>query len=399
MLSLLLGVIFFISCQKDQSSIDEYRYRRHLSLRRPTTSTDSTKADSTNTQPQTPSQGDSTTTTVNPPVIQLVKKISSTTSDVTLDGSASTGAVNYAWSQEVGKAATIVSPSQVKTSVKNLVTGEYRFRLTISNSAGSVSDTVHVSVQIPTSSPGSGNGSSTTTPYQRQNLIFESTFDVSNPFSNFHNPTQTCCSYSITASTEKAYAGSKSMRVELFKTDANVSGSKRAEVVPLATDPINADRWYGASYFFPSSSYGSDSDPESITQWHHSSSTGSPPFALWTWKDQFYVTRVRQVNGGYQNSYYPIGSIPKDQWTSIVIHYNQRADANGKIEVWINGVKKYTEDGVVAFSGVSNYLKIGIYKWPWGSGGSGSQTHRLLYIDEIRYGNEKATYNDVAPQN
>ncbi|MES1220315.1 MAG: hypothetical protein ABUT20_32740, partial [Bacteroidota bacterium] len=63
------------------------------------------------------------------------------------------------------------------------------------------------------------------------------------------------------------------------------------------------------------------------------------------------------------------------------------------------GTKVYTKNGASSFAGYSNYLKIGDNKSPWmpGSSWGGNQTHRLFYIDNIRYGNEKATYADVAP--
>jgi hypothetical protein len=408
MLSILLGVVFLCSCQKDQSSIDEYRYRRGINLRRPTSPVDSTNGTGTTTDSTQNQPNSSGSNTVSLPKVLAGNNVSVTVTSITLDGSQSTGGTSYLWTKENGPSATIASATSLKTNVTGLVTGEYRFRLTAKNSAGTASDTVHVSVDLSTTTSGGSSGTNNTgtsnsTPstnsYTRKNLLFVSTFDDASPFSNFYSPTQSCCSYSVSASSEKAYNGSKSLRVELFKSDPFVAGSIRAEVVPQkGNDPLNAERWFGAAYFFPSTYYAYDGAPESILQWHQNSSTGSPPFMVYVMKDHIYVVK----NDGSKDIYYDVIALPKDQWVSIVVHYIERSDANGLFDLYINGSKLFHYTGPASFSGVTNYLKIGLYKWPWKEGGwnqTPTVTHRIFYIDDIRYGNELATYQDVAPGN
>ncbi|WP_343692552.1 PKD domain-containing protein [Chitinophaga sp.] len=70
----------------------------------------------------------------------------------TLDGSTSTGTITtYAWTQSSGPStATLSSTSTAKITAGNLVAGTYVFKLTVSNSAGSSSQTVTVVVNAAT---------------------------------------------------------------------------------------------------------------------------------------------------------------------------------------------------------------------------------------------------------
>lgn len=87
------------------------------------------------------------------------------TNSVTLDGSkstAGTGSItSYSWSKISGPAATITSPTAVKTTVTGLVAGSYQFNLTVKNSGGSsASATVTVTVNeadVPLNSNAGGN--------------------------------------------------------------------------------------------------------------------------------------------------------------------------------------------------------------------------------------------------
>jgi hypothetical protein len=400
MFAIISAIIFLCSCQKDQSSIDEYRYRRGINWRRPTSPVDSTSSPGTTTDSTLNHQNSTDSSAVTLPKVSAGYNLSVTVTSISLDGSQSTGGASYLWTKEIGPSATIASAASLKTNVTGLVTGEYRFPLTAKNSAGTASDTVHVSVTLPPSTNGTSNN------YQRQNLIKETTFEETDPFSQWHN-TQHCCSYSITKSNSvPARAGNYSMQVELYKTDATVAASKRAEINESTSEPINAERWVGASYYFPSATYAQDKDAELIMQWHTDAPTGSPPLALWTMNGKIDVQQAIDPSGGATTnpayfSHVTLQNIIYDKWIDIVVHYKQRSDATGLVEIWINGVKVYTKSGPNTFSAYANYFKIGINKWTWMPGASygGTQTHRLFYIDELRFGNEKATYKDVVPGN
>ena len=46
---------------------------------------------------------------------------------------------------------------------------------------------------------------------------------------------------------------------------------------------------------------------------------------------------------------------------------------------------------------LSPYFKIGIYKWDWAGTSKSVTTSRVVYIDEVRIGNEKSGYDKVYP--
>ncbi len=242
-------------------------------------------------------------------------------------------------------------------------------------------------------------------PCVRTNLLMVTTFEEANPFSIW-NLSQYCCAYSIVNQTDTFQLGSHAMRVALKSNDPDVAGSKRSELQQPGSEGLNADVWYGAAYYFPSTKFPSAptppdaSVPAIITQWHHNGS-GSPPFAIWAWQGQFYcVTRLTPTGNEIRQ---PLGPIPLNQWVKIVIHYNQRSDNAGQIQIWINqpiGTPTYQIlNQQVSFPGVANYLKVGLYKWIWKSSPPNPVQETVMYMDDIRLGGPGSGYCSVYPGN
>ena len=229
---------------------------------------------------------------------------------------------------------------------------------------------------------------------KRKNLLLESTFEEQLPLAKWRT-TQRCCNYSIVPSTDFAREGKQSLRVELRNTDGDIAGSKRSEIFLNSDSTVNLERWYGVSFYIPSG-FIYDPCPEILYQWHHSSNTGSPPLALWIEKDDWYIVYRETVDG--TENMVNIGTVKKDSWTDFVFHIKWSVKDDGITEVWKNGVKSYNRAGINNYNfSEGNYLKTGIYKWGWKRGYPTTSTERIFYIDEIRIGNEKATYDDVAP--
>jgi hypothetical protein len=380
MFSLLFAIIFFNSCQKDQSAVEEYRYKKSLSLRPPTTSTSST-----------------TTPSTVAPTIKLVNLLNITTDTTTLQPSVSTGASSYQWTQEVGPVAIISSASSQQTLISSLATGEYRFRLTGTNSVGNSSDTVHVSVKL-------SSVVSPTTTTTRQNLLFESTFELTNPFRYWYWM-DTTASYSITQSTDFARAGTHSARFELHNTDPAIGGGTRTEL-SLAYDQSQfVERWYGVSIYLPSG-YISDPCPEVLWQLHANTST-SPPISIGTLNSKWMLSINYDTGANMATKYQniPINNWNAGAWTDYVVHvrWDDGSRGNGIVQIWQNGTLIYTSVGkndfsaALTFNNGGHYLKTGIYKWPYSLGWGCATTQRVVYIDEVRVGSELATYKDVAP--
>ena len=245
-------------------------------------------------------------------------------------------------------------------------------------------------------SPGGGP----VVPCTRTNILMQTTFEEANPFSIW-NLSQFCCPYSLVNQTDTFQFGQHAMRVALKSDDPTTAGSKRAELQQPGTEGLNADVWFGAGYLFPSNKFPTTPPaqagvPAIIVQWHHNGS-GSPPFAIWAWQGQFYcVTRPTPTGNEVRQ---PLGPIPQNQWVNIVIHYNQRSDNAGVIQIWIDkpvGSPTYQIlNQQVSFPNVSNYLKIGVYKWQWEGSTFNPAQQTVFYIDNIRLGGPTSGYCSV----
>lgn len=236
------------------------------------------------------------------------------------------------------------------------------------------------------------------TSYDRKNLLFNYTAESASTFTTFaYNSTsywaynQSCCSQSVKQSSIAARSGLYSMRFELNKTDADVFGSKRAEMSRYSKGETNpyVERWYGMSIYLPSD-YATDPAPEILTQWQ--AYTAHPPLAIWTQKGEWRIVQ-------FGKTITSIGAYERNKWTDFVVHVKWSAGADGLVEIWKNGVKIYTRNGPSIASGLTTgvYMRTGIYKWPWKTWTTSTTTKRVAYIDDVRIGNAAATYNDVVP--
>src|SRR5690242_1544169 len=83
--------------------------------------------------------------------------------------------------------------------------------------------------------------------FEREHLVVESTFEGSDPFSQWDN-NQHCCDYSLTQSSEKHTNGTHSMRIDVRDTDPKTSNGIRSELVQ-PVDAVGTERWYGFNMF------------------------------------------------------------------------------------------------------------------------------------------------------
>jgi hypothetical protein len=227
----------------------------------------------------------------------------------------------------------------------------------------------------------------------RQNLMIDNNFDGENPFAGFSLAEhQYCCSYSLTAVNNPSGSGNV-IRYELHSTDRIVSSSVRSEFqLPANMDaPETSERWYGLRYLLEK--YDADAGAESILQWHDKDGS-SPPLSIQVQNGRMNV--CQSFSSG--NLHYDIGPTVTGKWFSIVMHVKWTMGNTGLLEVWKDGIKLVNKPNVRTNSSGGSYMKIGINKWSWApGGGSSSVTERLFYIDDFRMGNERSSYNDVAP--
>jgi hypothetical protein len=220
------------------------------------------------------------------------------------------------------------------------------------------------------------------------NLIYHETADLSSlsTYPKLHVAT----SYGVTTSGIQFFNGTKSVRFELRDTDPEVQSGTRAEL--SFPDATNMHRWYSYALYIPSAQYKIDSDDDVITQWHQGGGA-TPALCLRVKNDHLYI----RILGTWND----LGLFAKDKWVSYVLHVKHSASSDGLIELWINGQKVFTKTGANAYPVGSTYhmpnMKLGIYKSDWNGSGTTSTNLRVLYFDDIKIGNEYATYNDMAP--
>lgn len=198
--------------------------------------------------------------------------------------------------------------------------------------------------------------------------------------------------------------GQHSVRFHLEKTDTLHSGGSRAEFAASPLEPVGAERWYGFSIYLPNT-WAPDPAPDSIVQWHQASDTGgSPPLAIWTRNGRFLIVQAGRPNRPTKRT--DAGSCALGQWTDWVLHVRWSKQNNGILEAWKNGTRvpgltspDITDSATNTNNG--NYIKIGIYKWPWSTPNftpPSTSRRRVLYHDQLRIADQRGRYTVVVPR-
>jgi len=202
---------------------------------------------------------------------------------------------------------------------------------------------------------------------------------------------QTSTSYGITTSTNLFYQGKKSARFELRPGDKEANGGTRAE---LSFGPTtNLNRWYSYALYAPSDQYKSEKDDDVITQFHQGDGE-TPALCLRIKEDHIYIRIL--------GAWFDLGIFEKDKWVAYVMHVKHSTEADGLIELWRNGVKIMNRSGAnmykVKSGGHNPSFKMGVYKSSWNGSGQTETSVRVIYYDDIKMGNEYATYADMVPK-
>jgi hypothetical protein len=202
---------------------------------------------------------------------------------------------------------------------------------------------------------------------------------------------QTATSYAITTVTNPAYQGSKAARFELRDTDPENHSGTRSEI--SFDDPTNLNRWYSYALYAPSAYYKADAEDEIITQWHQGGSL-TPALCLRVKSDKLYI----RILG---TTWVELGNFDKDQWHAYVMHIKHSSGSDGLIEIWKDDVKIMNRSGANMYKVEGDLhnpsVKMGIYKSDWNGSGTTATNIRVLYLDDIKIGNENATYADMVP--
>lgn len=222
------------------------------------------------------------------------------------------------------------------------------------------------------------------------NLIWSDNLEGTSYFSTVPS-VQTATSYAITTVTNPVYQGTKAARFELRDTDAENHSGTRSEISFKETTNLN--RWYSYAMYAPAAYYKADAEDEIITQWHQGGGL-TPGLCLRVKSDKLYI----RILG---TTWVELGNFDKDQWHAYVMHIKHSSGTDGLIEIWKDGVKILNRTGANMYKvegEITNpNIKMGIYKSDWNGSGTTATNIRVLYLDDIKIGNENATYADMAP--
>jgi hypothetical protein len=201
---------------------------------------------------------------------------------------------------------------------------------------------------------------------------------------------QTSTSYGITTVTSPTFEGKKSARFELRAGDRETNGGTRAEI--SFQPATNLNRWYSFAIYAPSEQFKWDDEDDCLVQFHQGNGE-TPALCLRVREDRIYI----RIMGVWND----LGVFEKDKWSSYVMHIIHSTGSGGLIELWRNGVKIFNRSGTnmdKVESGDHNpSLKLGIYKSAWNGSSTTETSTRVVYYDDIKMGNEYATYADMVP--
>jgi len=192
----------------------------------------------------------------------------------------------------------------------------------------------------------------------------------------------------------KAYGDSRNRRSEIYKENVGRPGE---------------ERWYGFSIYLPKD-WEELETFDIVMQIHNKPDPGegpkSPILTLEThgkdWKvnnrwdkEKISVPGKNGAGGTITSNVIWQGPYQTEKWTDWVFHVKWSLGDDGLVEVWKDGKKIGEQKGPNGYNDEQPfYMKVGVYKPAYRVT---APPQRVIYHDEIRIGNEKASYNDVAP--
>jgi hypothetical protein len=95
------------------------------------------------------------------------------------------------------------------------------------------------------------------------------------------------------------------------------------------------------------------------------------------------------------------GSIQKNQWLNITVHFKISSGSDGYIEAWKDGTKLFSTTGANSYKVdkcgralLPPQFKMGVYKWDWQTKTTQS-SRRLMYIDNVKVAGGSDGYSMV----
>nr|WP_240348102.1 polysaccharide lyase [Longitalea arenae] len=233
---------------------------------------------------------------------------------------------------------------------------------------------------------------------QRSPILYQLDFEDKDPLPSFLTK-QTATDYALQIVDRPVYTGKKAARFELRDDDPETNNGTRSEILfPGPDSKSSLERWYAFAVYFPKEGFDTDSSDEVISQWHQGGKA-TPSLCIRTKNNQLRLRINPRIKG---KKVIEMGPVEKNKWQYYVIHVIHSAEPDGLVEIWRNGAP------VVNYKGANMYelnsgdfhtpkWKLGIYKSAWNKSLPTNTHKRVLYLDDIKLGNERASFADMGP--
>jgi hypothetical protein len=152
--------------------------------------------------------------------------------------------------------------------------------------------------------------------------------------------------------------GKHALRIEVRQGDDPINASgDRAELVWRPVETEGNDRYYAWSTMW-SQDYPSVATWQAFTQWHHTGSTGTPPFEMYVNGESMYLAI------GPNETVLWTHPLERGAWHDFVLHVKWSSDASvGFVELWYDGKQELRKtNGATMYPGQDNIMKQGLYR-------------------------------------
>lgn len=207
-------------------------------------------------------------------------------------------------------------------------------------------------------------------------------------------------------------AGAKAVRFAVPRAP----NSFRAEL-SLPHESGFHERWYGARILIPADWV---LDPgranDIVIQWHAIPGNGRATFpnlaisvghTNWFIRQSFGCAQTNPTRTSVQLD----DPVQPGAWVSWVLHARWAPDTNGLIQIWRDGRLVLERGGPNVYSTIglayTPYLKTGLYHPEWHTDTDAKRagfdretpaaTNKVIYVTDVKIGDERARYGDVAP--
>ena len=227
-------------------------------------------------------------------------------------------------------------------------------------------------------------------------ILYQVGFEEKDPFPSFLSK-QVATNYGLQIVESPVYKGNKAARFELRNTDPENNNGTRTEIsFPTPDDNNTLERWYAFALLFPKEEYDADNTDDVLTQWHQGGKV-SPAISLRTKDDKLYLRIKPDVKS---KDKIELGAVERGVWHYYIFHIKHSAGEDGLIQIWrdrqpvgqYNGANMYELTDKVFHAPA---WKLGIYKSNWNKGKTTNTSKRVLYFDEIKLGDKRASLADM----